>query len=440
MPPSGLLVELYITSVCNQKCEYCYLARHGDKLYPPEIRDESLILHNLDILINYAIQEQLYLPRIDLFSGEILGTPLGDKILNALLAGIDHGLRFATLCIPTNFSFCLSPQTTQKIENYIEQFRQRDINVNLSCSMDGLAIDRINRPFVSENDKKKTIDYYTRIISFCKTYGYGFHPMIAASGIEQQIENYRIWRKIIKGLCPTTEDLAMRFGSVMQLEVRNDDWTDEKIVEYLKWLNYVIDSDLEDYFNNDINVMAERMYLDTNTQIHDFLNSFIPYRLSGHRYTYSCTFGSMLSIRLGDLAIVPCHRTSYEQFLLGKFKVENEQITGVTCLNLPLANAVYNSLAIYKPECDICPIAPVCIKGCIGSQYESSKDLFYPIESVCNLEQAKWIFLCYKFSKLGLFKHPNFMLLKEELKTMLTQLFEQKESSRKWLTIAQQIA
>lgn len=26
----GLYVELYVTSVCNQKCEYCYLSKHGD--------------------------------------------------------------------------------------------------------------------------------------------------------------------------------------------------------------------------------------------------------------------------------------------------------------------------------------------------------------------------------------------------------------------------
>lgn len=34
-------LELFITPQCNQSCEYCYLAKNKDLLYPEEIRDEE---------------------------------------------------------------------------------------------------------------------------------------------------------------------------------------------------------------------------------------------------------------------------------------------------------------------------------------------------------------------------------------------------------------
>ena len=39
-------LELYITASCNQSCQYCYLNRFGDKIYPKEIRDNKEIISN----------------------------------------------------------------------------------------------------------------------------------------------------------------------------------------------------------------------------------------------------------------------------------------------------------------------------------------------------------------------------------------------------------
>ena len=35
----------------------------------------------------------------------------------------------------------------------------------------------------------------------------------------------------------------------MQLEVRDNKWTDEKILYYLSWLNYIIDTDFDFFFD-----------------------------------------------------------------------------------------------------------------------------------------------------------------------------------------------
>ena len=42
-----------------------------------------------------------------------------------------------------------------------------------------------------------------------------------------------------------------------------------------------------------------------------------------------CTISYTLMIRAGDLSIVPCHRTSYQKFIYGKYIVKNNQIQGI---------------------------------------------------------------------------------------------------------------
>ena len=57
-------IELIVRPECNQKCEYCYIARYGDTLYPKEERvSNDVILHNLDLLLTYVFEDQqLYIP------------------------------------------------------------------------------------------------------------------------------------------------------------------------------------------------------------------------------------------------------------------------------------------------------------------------------------------------------------------------------------------
>ena len=50
----------------------------------------------------------------------------------------------------------------------------------------------------------------------------------------------------------------------------------------------------------------------------------MPHLLSRNAFYPGCTINRALIVRMGDLAIVPCHRTSYDQFLLGHFNVEND--------------------------------------------------------------------------------------------------------------------
>ena len=101
-----------------------------------------------------------------------------------------------------------------------------------SCSNDGLLLDLETRPFQTEelNFKKDTEDYYKKLFEFCKKWNLGFHPMVSAHGIEKWSENFLWWMSELK-------KYHFDRTSIMFLEVRNDDWTDEKIYHYLKYLN-----------------------------------------------------------------------------------------------------------------------------------------------------------------------------------------------------------
>ena len=49
-------VELIIRPECNQKCEYCYIARYGHDLFPVEERGtKEQLLHNIDLILEQEI-------------------------------------------------------------------------------------------------------------------------------------------------------------------------------------------------------------------------------------------------------------------------------------------------------------------------------------------------------------------------------------------------
>lgn len=106
---------------------------------------------------------------------------------------------------------------------------------------------------------------------------------------------------------------------------------------------------------------------------------------------------------MGDLAIVPCHRTSYDPLIYGNFIVENQKITGIYAKNVELANYIYSmNPSISMLKCSSCAYAPLCDKGCLGAQLERNHDLFLPCTSVCEMEKAKLKFLILKYDKMGI--------------------------------------
>lgn len=261
--------------------------------------------------------------------------------------------------------------------------------------------------------------------------------MISPINIEQQIENYKLWIQYLEKYLESKNNKVSGYGRIMQLETREFGWTDDKIIEYLKWLKFLIDTDLEHYFHNDKELFFKVALINDIEIFEDdyypYIGSYMPYRVDPSSHLLGCSLGRSIIVRLGDLAIVPCHRTSYPKFILGYYEVKDDKIVDVSCNNFPLANAIYVTSFLSKPKCTGCSIEKYCTKYCLGSNYEQNKELFYPEETNCNLQKATNIFLYLYYQKIGIKNYKN---VNDCFKTMQKR---EPEVVTKWSTIIQQI-
>lgn len=435
-------LELFISPVCNQNCEYCYLVNHADQLYPKEYRDNETILKNLDIFIDFLIENDTIPTSLDLFTGEIWESTFGAQILKKLMRFLNTPTtnQLKSLTIPTNFSFIANDKARTMMEKYIEAFRFHGVNLTLSCSYDGPIIENVNRPFNNAKGRvdKSTAEYAETLFNWCIKYGYGFHPMVNAYSIEKWPEQIKWWIDQITG-----HDLNL-YSYTMFLEVRNNEWTDEKIQNYLTYLNTFVDYAIEKVHKTDIND-----FLKNACDITDECNCSRPVARNYNAMSYTrsslnkgCSVDRMMCIRLGDLAWVPCHRTSYEKLIYGRFKVnESNKIDGIQALNIPMYVAI-NSLT-YKGhmKCDVCPIASICMRGCYGAQMEDSKEIFYPCDTVCELFMAKWLFLQEKYRRLCYESNveidPRVISHYESISAVVNKM--EKEKKDKWMPIISKV-
>lgn len=192
----------------------------------------------------------------------------------------------------------------------------------------------------------------------------------------------------------------MPMERLMLLEVRNDDWTDECIAEYKEFLRYLLDLTLK-YHDNKIETVVNDLFL--YNQVYETEEGkdnllwgesmpYIPITLSETKGFYGCTVSTHMTVRLGDLAICPCHRTAYNKYLYGYFKQdENGKIIGVKANNPQIA---INILMLDNRKvvlgCDSCIFKDVCLGTCKGQSIESHNDPFYNDPKVCNFLYQKY--------------------------------------------------
>lgn len=389
-------LELNITASCNQKCEYCYLTKYGHEIYPVELRDPKKIIENLSMLISYFLKNEMHPRILDIFSGEIWGTDLSDQVFGLILTAIESGWIIKIIMIPSNMSFLLSDEKTKNIEDWIDKFKKVGCRLCFSASVDGYILEANQRSFVNEKfNDLRTMEFYDKLFVWCKKYAFAFHPMVAACGIEKWIDNYKWWQKMF-----AKYDLnPFEYG--MYLEVRNDEWTIEKIGQYLDFVNYMIDHDFNVLLKGDLEEFAKFVV----HPVGDRNRGYFPYVLVNDGNTFNCTINTSLIVRLGDLAIGPCHRTHYDKFVYGHYRIEGGKITGLDANNIQMANLVLNQTSRGIMRCSKCPISYHCMRGCIGSQYESTGEILQPCESVCWLLKARIIFLYLKYKKMGLYDY-----------------------------------
>lgn len=319
--------------------------------------------------------------------------------MDILLSYIRRGLRIETVMIPTNASFVLSDRAIAEMANRIEDYGVAGCRLQLSGSIDGGLSDGITRRGNDSRltDEKNTDDFYDRFFSFWRRFGFVFHPMVSAENVKYWRENFQWWDERCR------EYGYDAFRDIMMLEVRNDNWTDESIEDYKSFLGFLIDKFLAERCSGDVEKLVNHLFL---TDIFNpGSNGYINFGLAKADAFQGCTVSDMFTVRLGDLAIPPCHRTAYGELLYGRFKVEDGKITGIEEHNPQIASRILLQDSILcSPGCDCCPYNFFCLRGCYGSQREAEKDPFMPIESVCRLFRGKIDFLIDKYRELGVWE------------------------------------
>ena len=412
-------VEIIVRPECNQKCEYCYVARYGHDLYPvPERVDNAQLLSNLRSLLHYIfIEKDTYMNHFELFAGDLFYDNLYFDVLDVFYEFLEplykeYPMIFKAneglILTPTNFSFIEDQAKVDRFDEYVAKFRALNWDVGLSISTDGkYAIDtRENRPLDDA--------YFEKLFEFTLKYPrVGFHPILSASNIHNAIKNYEWWRdmydKYYGAVRPDDDEDTNRDFLPYWLEARNDEWTDETIDHFINMLDFMIEDRLKMCDNNP-DAMAYHLFCGdgkngTKKKMYhpDYLNIICD--PTNPREQIGCSISGLFCITLNNLAVVPCHRTTYLQFRGGEFeRNEQNEIIGLKPGNVATLINAKMLPATSAPQCVFCAYLPLCRRGCLGAQFESTGELFQPCVSVCKLSKAYLSFICWKYESLGILR------------------------------------
>lgn len=392
-------IEFFMTGICSANCEYCYLKKHQSDLYPTELHNSEIILNNLTKLMNWYV-EQEFCCDIDLFSANWVNTPIGEKIFDIIYnALVKTERRPRMISIPDNMQFLKDEKATNMVEKNIERFWKIGVHLSFSASVDGYHCEDGRTPVTDE--------FYQKLKDFLLVYGYHLHPMISSYNIDRQIQNHQWWVENFP------HDLIK---NLMTLEVREDTWTEEKIQMLIQYCDYLIDTKLQDYNGNLIELIDYIFYFNKNNNA--------PYNILGIRMenalcgdsTIACSCSNnSLSIRLGDLMVAPCHRLFYPELLFGHFDSNDTTILDFIPENTSwlIASKTINKRSM--PYCEDCEFEPICIGFCQGASFESYGNPWVPPKEVCEMYKAKYSFIIYKLYTLGLYSPEPLMHIEQLL-------------------------
>lgn len=409
-------IQFIIRPECNQSCEYCYIYQHGKDLYPIEERiDNKQILKNLDASLDFIYnQKDLMVKEIEFFAGDLLYDKLICDILDLLYKYLKASfLRWPhyyyhkenVIIIPTNFhGIVQNDELYKELQDWVVKFNEIHMPLCFSCSTDG-------KYAVSAREKQEFSDeYWDEYFERAFQLNAGYHPMISAETIENASKNYDWWAEKLNYVYYIKHKYEKPFYKPripFMLEVRNDNWTEEKIDCYIQFLDHIIQHRLA-FFNNDIEAFTKHLYCRKSLDDREFPDyDLIKIKLLDgfNGESMGCGEQRQISINIQNMTLIPCHRLSYKQFIGGKFLVnDNNKIYDVEPYNV----SQYLNMKYFKiqtlPKCNCCDIKHFCMRGCLGSQYEYVGEPFYPIPCVCELFKRKTEFLIKTYYDLGVFE------------------------------------
>ena len=415
-------IELIIRPTCNQKCEYCYIYKYGKDLYPNHSISNEEILKNFDSFLDYYYNERKnwsYL--VELYAGDMFFDDLFFDLIDIFekyVIDVKKNYPYifeehqTSIVIPCNLSFVAEkPETAERFKAVHKHFLDAyDIKIAFSWSTDGF--------YGAYEREKKELDqeYFDTIFDFCFEMNAGYHPMTSASNVHVLKENYDWW---VENIGKRMEKYGTKIWDAdfapSMLEVRNgNEWTDEDIDVYLDFLTYAMEKRYE-ICQSDTEMLTRHLFgpfEDLPKYKLPRLSNYDPLALNFHNpddnpalEAIGCNLQTSLHVNLVDFSLVPCHRTSYPLFTGCYFiKDDNNKIIDFEPHNISGYYTIKTAHIYRMPVCSICEYNNVCLKGCLGAQFEYSGEMFIPIPSICNLYKRKTDHLIELYNKYNIFE------------------------------------
>ena len=382
-------IELIISPRCNLGCKYCYLHRHRKHIFGEDCFNEEKTIENLKKILNWYTHNE-WNANIEIFSGELLAQDIGYRVLNTIyehFRDTNPEYRPVDLVIPTNFTFVCSKEATARVKELYDKFDSIGIGLGLSASFDGKYMEE-NRPYLHDLDIDlgggvRDDDYYDRAFEFAYMIHGGLHPMVYSKNIEAWPKNFLWFQEMM-------EKHNIPWESLYLLHVRNEEWNYDQVKSLCKFMEFVLDWVWDTKLNHDPGYMVGWILKGNG------FNMFSqPFTSCGRGLT--CGIQGQFTVRVSDMMMYPCHRTGYKDMYYGQMVDDEEEILKFKCSNPELLIATYSMHKASLPHCAQCPINELCTGTCLGSQYESTRNMLAPIPSVCVVSYAmiytemKWL-------------------------------------------------
>ena len=372
-------IELIISPECNLGCKYCYVHRHRKDIFPASCFDHDSTITNLYKILNW-MKINHFNCDIEIFSGELFGQEIGYEVMNIIYEWakeLPEEDRLENITIPTNFTWIMSDEHANKVEELINKFASIKVNLGLSASFDGKYMEE-NRPYLPKGTDIpfsgiRDDEYYDKCFKFIKKNHCGLHPMVYSKNIKAWPQNFDWFQEKMAEYDFPWEGLYL-------LQVRNEEWTAEEIQDCTKFLEHLYAFAWEKVEHNP-DALVDWIL---KTQGFNILGQ--PYSTCGRGLT--CCIQTQFGIRVSDLMIYPCHRLGYKDFYQGY--LENDEEFGLRFKNLNVESLI-STYTVSKesfPYCAQCPINRLCTGQCLGACYESTSNMFVPIPTVCALHHA----------------------------------------------------
>ena len=368
-----------------------------------EDKNICLYLNNVNILLDYLIENNLYIANWNIKSNDDLF--FDDdwfNLLDSLYKYFDHFHQKGLISFPNTYLFCNNELKKVQVEKYISVFKANNIVILL--------------PYYANLESQNSNE---SIFKFIQKYKERVMLLINPSST---IDNYKYWKNMLNNYNITNK------GFILNKCVN---WTTKEIENCLKLLEYMIQDRFMEY---DYNIEEFAKYVlnfsQSNNSYFDCL--ILDYYDKFRNNNISCHLNSKLTIDCKDLSFPACCGLCFSSFNGGHFVINENKITGIEAaegmngyFNQKLANS------FYLPDCFACQNKYFCEKSCRSIQFEYHAEPFIPVPNICNLLNAKTNLFIKKYHELGLFhsffnNSNNLLIENPYMKYQLIKILKEK--------------